>query len=72
MAEESQKFDKLVADLKRSLDTHAPEDGFYAAMQTATDPISQQRYPEAEIWKEVKMLTRAGERSSRHDTSKMI
>lgn len=69
MAEESQKFDKLVADLKCSLDTHAPEDGFYAAMQTATDPISQQRYPEAEIWKEVKMLTRAGKGSSRESST---
>jgi hypothetical protein len=72
MAEESHKFEMLVEDLKCSLDTHDPEDGFYAAMRTAKDPLSQQGYPEDEIWKEAQMFTRAGEGIHRHDPSKMV
>jgi hypothetical protein len=72
MAEESHKFDKLVEELKRSLDTHALEDGFYSAMRAAKDPLSQDGYPETEVERELKMLMRAGEGIYRHDSSTMV
>ena len=60
MVEQSQKFEDMMVDLFHGLRNEPHEDGFYAAMQTAKDLLTEQSYSEDSIRREVKMLTRAG------------
>lgn len=63
MAAQAKEFDLMVENLIQEVQAYPREKGFYAAVSCAKDPQTGRRYPEEEIWRELKMLTRAGEAS---------
>lgn len=60
MALESQKFEDIAARFIRELKDRSTEHGFYTALCTASDLKTGESFSEVEIWRELKMLTRAG------------
>lgn len=60
MATQAKSFDLMVEDLICEVQTNSEAKGFYAAVSATKDPQTGRGYPEEEIWRELKMLTRAG------------
>ncbi len=60
MADESRKFDRMVADLVCKQRECPAKWDFYKALRMVKDPRTGNAYPEEEIGRELKMTTRAG------------
>ena len=60
MDTESSKFEEIVAELIQEVKANPSESAFYTAVQAVKDPHTGQPYPGTEIWRELRMLTRAG------------